>query len=77
MIVSRLTHDDEEAAAFVPTNLTGATEHERQSIHRRVFELVETFHLRASSVCYDTIRYDLYGLTNTYSVADRQDGVGS
>jgi hypothetical protein len=44
-IVSILTHDDEEATTFIPADLTGAAEYEREGVHRGVLKLVETFHL--------------------------------
>ena len=43
---SRLTHDDEEAAAFVPSYLASAAEDEGERVHCWVLELVETFHLK-------------------------------
>jgi len=42
----RLTHDNKESAALVPTDLTRTTEHERQCVHRWVFELVHTLQLQ-------------------------------
>jgi len=73
MYACRLTHDNKEPAALVPTDLTRTTEHEWQCVHRRMFELVQTLQLQhLISTLPHLSNYIVY-----YRMSNRQNGVRS
>ena len=69
----RLTHNNKEPATLVPTDLTRAAQHEWQCVHRRMFELVQTFQLQhLVSITPHRENFIIY-----YRMSNRQNSVRS